>query len=134
MGDHAIKLGFLLAGAYNIVGTLVVTLAFTSDAFFAVDPVMFSRPACALVMLWGAAYTAQSRYWKSAPLVTGVFAVEKLFYAGWWVYWLSSNAGRLGELWSDAPLAGFFFSCYGVGDALFGAFFVYAVRKAGGSR
>lgn len=132
MNDTSVRLGFHLAAAFNIVGILVFTRLFTSEVFFAIDPGLFSRQGCMLVMVWGLAYAAQAASWRAAPGVSAVFAVEKLFFAGSWLVWMSGNALRLPELFAADPLAGVFFGIYGVGDGLFALFFAVAALKAWG--
>jgi hypothetical protein len=132
LSNRAITIGFLVAAAYNIAGMLIVTRAFTSETFFNVDPQLFSRPGCLLVMIWGLVFAAQSRCWKRAWQVSAALVVEKLFYVGWWVAWLVPRTAGLGDLWDADPLSGFFFSAYGLGDALFAALFALAAYR--GSR
>jgi hypothetical protein len=132
LNDRVITAGFLVGAAYNVVGMLVVTRAFSSETFFAVDSQLFSRPGCVLVMIWGLVYAAQSCYWKRAPAISAALALEKLFYVIWWVAWVVAHGAGLGELWRADPLSGFFFSAYGAGDALFGGLFGLAACR--GSR
>lgn len=120
---------FLAAATYNIAGMLLFSRLFTNTALHAADPVMFSVPGCVLVMVWGLAFAAQSRYWRMAPAISAVFAVEKTVYVVWWLLWLSRSGERLGELFADDWMAGSFYAVYGAGDAAFGAFFVYAALR-----
>jgi hypothetical protein len=122
------KAGFLAAALFNIGGILVFSKAFTNAALFETDPVMFSRPGCVLVIVWGLAYAAQSRTWRQAPAISAVFALEKFFYAGWWLAWLMTH--DLAPVFERDALAGAFYALYGAGDAAFGLFFVLAAWRA----
>ena len=130
MRDHHIKIGFLIAAAFNILGMGIFTHGLTNRVLFETDPEMFSVPGCVLVMTWGLAYAAQSRTWLVAPGVTAVFAVEKLIFAGWWVRWMILHAGELGAIRQRSALAGAFYGAYGLGDAAFMVFFAWAARRA----
>ena len=128
--DRRFRAGFYAAAAYNIGGLLVFSKGFTNTVLFDTDPVLFSIPGCLLVMIWGLAYAAQSRSWRSGPAVSAVFALEKAFYAGWWVWWLAENHARLPDIYAADALAGAFYSVYGLGDAAFGVFFAMAAAVA----
>jgi hypothetical protein len=130
MNDLRVRIGFYAAAAFNIVGMLVFTRLFTNDVLFATDPSLFSRQGCALVIIWGLAYLAQSLSWRVAPWISAVFAVEKVFFAGSWLVWMMGNAHRLPEIAAEDTLAGSFYGLYGIGDALFAGFFVWAFLKA----
>ncbi len=130
MNDTFVRLGFYAAAAFNIVGMLVFTNLFTNDLLFETDPGLFSRQGCMLVMVWGLAYAAQSTSWRAAPMVSAVFALEKVFFAVSWLLWMMGNAHRLPEISAADPLAGAFYGLYGVGDALFAVFFGWAAWKA----
>jgi hypothetical protein len=128
--DARVRAGFYAAAGYNIAGTLLFSKGFTNTVLHETDPVLFSVPGCLLICVWGLAYLAQSRSWREGPAVSAVFAVEKLFYATWWVSWLALNAGRLGEIAAADPLAGAFYALYGAGDAAFCLFFAWAALRA----
>lgn len=130
MHQARIKLGFYAGAIFNIAGILVFTRAFTNDAFFQADPAMFSRPACVVVILWGLAYAAQARTWQTAPAISLVFALEKLVYVLWWVWWLAMHGQDLGVIFDRDAMAGVFYGIYGAGDALFCLFFAWAARQA----
>lgn len=130
MSDRFVRAGFVAAAIFNIAGMLIFSKAFTNELMFATDPQMFSRPGCVLVMVWGLAYLAQARNWREAPAISGVFALEKFIYAGWWMVWISRHAATLGYLFEQDLLAGAFYSLYGAGDAAFGLFFTWAAWRA----
>lgn len=125
--------GFWAAAAFNIVGMGVFSKGLTNTVLFETDAEMFSRPGCALVMVWGLAYAAQSLSWRASPAVSAVFAVEKLVYVGWWLAWIARHGGEIGAIAARDPLAGFFYAAYGLGDAAFMVFFVVAALRARGS-
>ena len=128
----AFERGFLAAAAFNIVGILVFTRGLTNTALFDTDPAVFSRQGCVLILIWGLAYAAQSRTWRQAPLLSLVFAIEKACFAGWWALWMSQHAGELGALAERDPMAAAFYGAYGLGDAAFMGFFLWAYRAARG--
>ncbi len=124
-----ISLGFVAAAAYNIVGMVVFTRGFTNQVLFAADPELFSRPACAVVCIWGLAYLSLAAHANKAPYVALAFAAEKLFYAAWWARWISLHHGDLMTIRANDLLAGMFYGVYGVGDAAFAAFFAVVFWK-----
>ncbi|MDP2310914.1 MAG: hypothetical protein Q8P18_33150 [Pseudomonadota bacterium] len=130
MNDSLVRIGFCAAAAFNIAGMLVFTRLFTNEVLFATDPGLFSQQGCILVIIWGLAYLAQAASWRAAPWISAVFAVEKVFFAGSWLLWMSREAHRLPEISAADPLAGAFYGLYGVGDGLFAGFFAWAFIKA----
>lgn len=130
MQDTTVRYGFYAAAAFNILGMLTFSKGLTNQALFDADPELFSRSGCALVMVWGLAYLAQAASWRTAPWVSAVFAVEKLFFAGSWARWMAREGHRLPRIAEGDPLAGAFFGAYGVGDGLFALFFAWAFLRA----
>ncbi len=130
MRDRWVRIGFYAAAAYNIGGMLVFTRLGTNQVLFDTDPALFSAAGCALVVVWGLAYLAQSVHWREAPFVSAVFVIEKLFFAGWWAVWLASDGHRLPEITAADPLAGAFYGLYGAGDAVSAVFFACAFLQA----
>jgi hypothetical protein len=127
--DRLVGFGFVAAAAFNIVGILVVSEGLTNQVMFGVDP-LFSLGGCLGVIVWGLLYLAQGRSWRQAPAVSAVLAVEKLFYASWWAWWMSANASTLPELAVRSPSAAAFYGSYGAGDALFAVFFALVAARA----
>lgn len=130
MSDSLVRIGFYAAAAFNIVGMAVFSKLLTNDVLFDTDPGLFSKQGCALVVIWGLAYLAQSASWRAAPWVSAVFAIEKVFFAGAWLLWMMRDAHRLPEIAAADPLAGAFYGLYGIGDGLFAVFFAWAFVKA----
>ena len=126
------RYGFYAAAAFNVVGMALFSKGLTNTALFAVDPEVFSRPGCVLVMVWGLAYAAQARAWQAAPAVSAVFALEKLLFAGRWVWWMSAHGSELPTIAAEDPLAGAFYGAYGAGDAAFMGFFAWAAWRGVG--
>mmetsp|Transcript_14151 Transcript_14151/g.36311 ORF Transcript_14151/g.36311 Transcript_14151/m.36311 type:complete len:139 (+) Transcript_14151:105-521(+) len=114
---------FLAAGLYN-AGILLFSRG-CGDALGAVDP-LFDGNGCVGVLLWGLAYAALHDAYHHAPKLCLVFALEKLFYGGHWLAWLSAHGGELPELLRADPLTGIFFALYGIGDLGFAAGFFAA--------
>lgn len=127
--DSALTWGFWAAAAYNVVGILVFSHGLTNGVLFAADP-LFGLGGCIGVILWGLAYAAQSRTWRQAPAVSAVFALEKVFYAGWWAAWLAEHGATLPALAAQSASAAAFYSVYGLGDAAFAVVFAAAAWRA----
>ena len=115
-----VALGFVVAALYN--ACILVFSRGLSGNLGAVDP-LFGAGGCIGVLLWGAAYFALARRYDVAPAVAAVFCVEKAFYGVHWLRWMSAHGGELSSLVETDPLAGAFFSMYGVGDLVFMVFF-----------
>ncbi|MDK2123907.1 hypothetical protein [Parachitinimonas caeni] len=118
-----IRNGFLLAGAYNILGVLTFSLVFTNSHLSAQSPAIFSTFGLICILLWGAAYLSVSRCYQMVPALLGVFVIEKLLYFLSWIVWLKDHAADLPRLYSESVLTGMFYTVYGAGDLLFGLFF-----------
>lgn len=121
-----LRLGFLLAAATNVVGILLFSKGLTNEALFAADPDLFSKPGCALIIVWGLAYAALANSYREAATVALVFAIEKLFYGLHWLVWMGANAHHLPGMRQADLLAGTFYSVYGLVDLAFCAFFTAA--------
>lgn len=130
MNENFVRLGFYAAAAFNIVGMLVFSRGLTNTTLFEVDPGLFSIQGCILVMVWGLAYLAQSVSWQAAPAISAVFALEKVFFVGAWLVWMSRYAHMLPEISAKDSLAAGFYGLYGVGDGLFALFFGWAAVRA----
>ena len=125
-----ISRGFYAAAAFNLLGMGLFSKGLTNTVLFETDPVMFSRPACLLVMVWGLAYAAQAHAWRVSPAVTAVLALEKLVFAAWWAVWMERHAADLTAVAARDALAGAFYGAYGLGDAAFMVFFAVAAARA----
>ena len=115
---HA-KIIFILAAAVNIPGVLLFSLAFTNTSLFQVDSAAFSHFGVAMIMVWGLAYLAASKYAAQAPLVALAFAAEKLVYVLRWSWWMSLYSSTLPELFDTSFFTGAFYAVYGVVDFIF---------------
>ncbi len=85
----------ILAGAHNI-GILVSTKGFTDDNFFTIEPELFGRNGCYLILLWGLTHIAVAWRYDEVPFLFLVFAFEKLVYVRHWINWL-----RKRDTWID---------------------------------
>ena len=130
MQDDRVRYGFYAAAAFNIVGMGLFSRGLTNTELFAVDAEVFSLPGCVLILVWGLAYAGQSAAWRVAPGVTAVFALEKLLFAGRWLWWMAAHASELPAITARDPLAGAFYGAYGLGDAAFMVFFAWAAWRA----
>ena len=114
---------FRIAGLSNIIGVMVFSLALTNERLIALSPIVLSRFGLVSIMLWGWAYYAVARSYRTVPGQVAVFAVEKAVYVVTWIIWLQAHGAELPMLLSDSPLTGIFYAVYGALDLLFGAFF-----------
>lgn len=124
-----IKIGFASAAAYNIVGITLFSRGFTNEVLFTTDPALFSRAACVVVAIWGLAYLSLAPHADKAPYVSLAFALEKAFYAAWWLRWIIGHSAQIPDIAAHDPLAGSFYAVYGLGDASFMVFFAAVFAK-----
>lgn len=108
----------LLAGAYN-VSLLVVTRAFTHKEFFDIDPNLFDKSGCIMVLLWGGVHISVAWSYASVPFLFLVFALEKLFYVVQWILWIRKRATWIDKVRETDINTYIFFHAYGILDALF---------------
>ena len=114
---------FRIAGLSNIIGVMVFSLALTNERLIALSPIVLSRFGLVSIMLWGCAYFAVARSYRSVPGLVAVFAVEKAIYGATWIVWLQAHGAELPMLLSESPLTGIFYVMYGALDFMFGTFF-----------
>lgn len=118
----SVTLGFTLAGLYNL-GIVSFSRGF-SNTLGAVDP-LFDPSGCVLVLLWGLAFLSVRRAYAAVPLLSGVFILEKAYYVAHWVAWMQAHAAELPAMAEKDPITAFFFTFYGIGDALSFLFFAH---------
>lgn len=121
--DRGIELGFLAAGAYNVLGMLSVSHGFTNEHLARVDPDVFSWLGQIAVILWGLAYWSVTRTHRSVPALIAVFAIEKLVYGVVWLRWMSLHAAELPRIAAESAQTASFYGSYGAGDLVFFVFF-----------
>lgn len=121
--NKTIVIGFILAGAYNILGMLTVSKLFTNELLSAHDPAVFSWLGQIAIVLWGLAYLSVASAYRHAPYLVAVFCAEKIVYTGAWILWLLESGQALPEIASISPLTASFFATYGAGDLAFAIFF-----------
>ena len=63
-----IPFGFRLAGAANIVGVLLFSLAFTNERLIELSPAVMSRFGLISIMLWGLAYFSVASSYTRCPV------------------------------------------------------------------
>ncbi len=127
--DRAVTVGFILAGAYNVFGMLLVSMCFTNPLLNATEPAVFSWLGQVAVVLWGLAYWAVARSYGHVPYLLLVYFVEKMVYSTIWLLWLLQRGHSLSNIASESPLTAVFFGSYGVGDFGFGLFFGWVALK-----
>ena len=127
--DRVITGGFVLAGAFNVFGMLVVSKLFTNPLLHATDPVVFSWFGQVAIVLWGLAYWAVAWSYRYVPYLVLVFFIEKMLYAGTWLLWIFQNGHSLSGIASESLLTASFFGMYGAGDFAFGLFFGWVALK-----
>ena len=123
LSDRAITKGFVLAGAVNVFGMLVVSKLFTNSLLNATDPAVFSWLGQVAIVLWGLAYWAVAKAFRSVPYLVMVFFIEKMVYTVCWLLWLVQKGHTLTSIASESLMTAIFFGMYGAGDLAFGLFF-----------
>lgn len=131
MNHHLSKftLGFWLAALYNIIGILIFSKGFTNPLVAEYDPVIFSSFGLISIILWGLAYLSIAKRYQHVPHLLLVFFVEKMLYAQHWLDWMMQHSNLLNAIYLQSALTHFFFVIYGVGDFLFGVFFLWVWTK-----
>ena len=120
---------YLSAALVNTAGVLVFSRGLTSDALSQPDPSRFGTFGLVMIMIWGLCYAACARPACRVPEISVVFALEKLAYV---VSWLTFLRGPVDwtALYAADPLAGLFYSIYGVVDASYLVLFLWCARTA----
>ena len=129
MSDRAITRGFVLAGAVNVFGMLVVSKLFTNSLLNATDPAVFSWLGQVAIVLWGLAYWAVAQPYRHVPYLVLVFFIEKMVYTVTWLLWLLQKGHLLTSIASESLMTAIFFGMYGAGDFAFGLFFGWVTLK-----
>lgn len=114
--------GFILAGLMNS-SVLIFSRLFTNTTIAEFDPVVMSNFGLLMILIWGLAYMSVAKSYQKVKWLVGVFALEKLIYAGVWSNWMLTN--NLAEVYAQDLMAGVFYSIYGLNDWVFFAFFVF---------
>ena len=129
LSDRTITKGFVLAGAVNVFGMLVVSKLFTNSLLNATDPAVFSWLGQVAIVLWGLAYWAVAQAFRSVPYLVIVFSIEKMVYTVCWLLWLVQKGHSLTSIASESLMTALFFGMYGAGDLAFGLFFGWVALK-----
>ena len=129
LSDRAITRGFVLAGAVNVFGMLVVSKLFTNSLLSSTDPAVFSWLGQVAIVLWGLAYWAVAKPFRHVPYLVMVFCIEKMVYTVCWILWLVHNGHLLTTIAAESPMTAMFFGMYGAGDLAFGLFFGWVALK-----
>ena len=129
LSDRAITRGFVLAGALNVFGMLVVSKLFTNSLLNSTDPAVFSWLGQVAIVLWGLAYWAVAQQFRHVPYLVIVFFIEKMVYTVCWVLWLVQKGHSLTSIASESLLTAIFFGIYGASDLAFGLFFGWVALK-----
>mmetsp|Transcript_21212 Transcript_21212/g.32230 ORF Transcript_21212/g.32230 Transcript_21212/m.32230 type:complete len:134 (-) Transcript_21212:145-546(-) len=110
----------IAAAVYNF-GVLIPSRFLTNENFHAIDPVLFDRNGCVMVLLWGFAHLSVAWNYDAVPYLLFVFAAEKLFYVIYWMRWLykrqeweNSWAVKEADFFTKS-----FFYLYGLADLVF---------------
>ena len=129
LSDRAITRGFVLAGAVNVFGMLVVSKLFTNSLLNSTDPAVFSWLGQVAIVLWGLAYWAVAQQFRHVPYLVIVFFIEKMVYTVIWLLWLVQKGHSLTSIASESLMTAIFFGMYGAGDLAFGLFFGWVALK-----
>jgi len=90
---------------------------------------LFDVPGCKGIILWGLAYASMYKTYALSPMISFVFAVEKLYYGQRWVSWIMKNHNKVEEMKKKDYLTGRFFEVYGILDISSMFFFLYVGFK-----
>src|SRR5215469_10099630 len=121
--EPIITYGFLLAGAWNVIGILTFSRFFTNRLLATIDPAVFSWLGQVSIVIWGLAYLSVARSYPYVPWLLVVFFVEKMVYGVTWLKWMITKGKTLPKIASESFFTAAFFSIYGAGDLVFGFFF-----------
>ena len=113
--------GFIIAGLMNS-SVLIFSRLFTNTTIAEFDPIVMSNFGLLMILIWGLAYMSVAKSYQQVKWLIGIFALEKLIYAGIWSNWILNN--NLAEVYAQDLMAGVFYSIYGINDWAFFAFFV----------
>ena len=127
--EPIITYGFLLAGAWNVIGILTFSRFFTNRLLATIDPAVFSWLGQVSIVLWGLAYLSVARSYPYVPWLLVVFFVEKMVYGVTWLKWMIAKGKTLPKIASESFVTAAFFSIYGAGDLVFGFFFGWVALK-----
>ena len=122
IANTIITKGFILAGLMNS-SVLIFSRLFTNTTIAEFDPIVMSNFGLLMILIWGLAYMSVAKSYLQVKWLIGVFALEKLIYAGVWSNWMLSN--NLADVYAQDLMAGVFYSIYGINDWVFFAFFVF---------
>jgi hypothetical protein len=114
-------LGYLLAGIYNF--SILVFCKLFSNNLGRYDS-LFNFNGIIMILLWGMSYISISRSYRKEPFLNLVFFIEKMYFVYKWVIWMLNNHKNLSNLFNEDIFTGLFYSVYGIGDLLFGLFFL----------
>lgn len=128
--DKILRTGYLLAGLTNVVGILVVSSFFTSEAFLTPFPTIFGEFGAIMIMVWGLAYwsvidKASTTLWPAI-----VFAIEKAVYVIVWLIVVLPSLSEYSDLISSEPIVHTFYRTFGLVDLAYGLFFAFAASHA----
>jgi hypothetical protein len=132
-GNHIariVTLGFLLSGAWNVMGMLLFSKLFTNRLLASLDPAVFSWFGQIAVVLWGLAYWSVATSYSCVPWLLVVFFLEKMIYGARWLAWLIAHGKTLPKIASESFLTAMFYAIYGAGDIAFGFLFGWLALRA----
>lgn len=115
---------YILAGLYNF-SIIIFSKGFSNELIDKYDGEHFNLHGNLSILLWGLAYISIYNRYKQVSGLNFVFAIEKFYYFYIWINWMKLNHMNLSTMINEDLLTGLFFSIYGVGDLLFGLFFLY---------
>lgn len=128
--EPIITMGFLLAGAWNVLGMLSFSKFFTNRLLTSLDPAVFSWLGQIAVVLWGLAYLSVAKSYPYVPWLLVVFFLEKMIYGGRWLVWLFAHGKTLPKIAHESFPTAMFYAIYGAGDLVFGCLFGWLALRA----
>jgi hypothetical protein len=114
---------YILAFSFNF-SILIFNRCFTSDLLQNYDNSTFSNLGVVSILLWGLAYLSIRNHYTNLCFLNFVFFIEKMIYVFIWFNWIKTNSHKLPDMYQEDFFNGLIFSIYGIGDFIFGVFFL----------
>ncbi len=111
---------YIFAGLYNF-SLLLFNRFFTYD--ISKYDNLFSTSGIIVILALGLIYMSVYNTYEKIRLTNFAFFLAKLAYFIHWLRWFSLE--KINAIYSEDFISGVLFSIYGIGDLMFGLFFLY---------